>query len=170
MVDELLGLFLSEAAIFQISLNIDVKEGRHTANTHGCTVLGFHSCQISKVQPLYCFFCILGRLGNIKAVDLSHLLHLTKCLILSADLFSLTDHIIRHSSISAVREIFCLLLHQKINSVQSHTTVVTDDTSSSVGVRKSGNDLVVTCFLHLRSISIEDALIMSSAVLGKDFV
>ena len=170
MIDQLLCLFLSDGSIFQISLNINIKESGYTANTHSCSVLGLYSCQISKIQPLNCFFCSFCRFGNIVSIDFSHLLHLSKCLILSADLFSLTDHIIGHGSISAVCKVFRLLLHQKINSVQSHTAIITYNTASSISIRKSGDNLVVTCFLHLRCVGIEYTLVMSSAVFRKDLM
>ena len=168
MIDQLLCLFLSDGSIFQISLNINIKESGYTANTHSCSVLGLYSCQISKIQPLNCFFCSFCRFGNIVSIDFSHLLHLSKCLILSADLFSLTDHIIGHGSISAVCKVFRLLLHQKINSVQSHTAIITYNTASSISIRKSGKDVAVTCSFHFWCINVKNALVMSFSVIRKN--
>ena len=59
-------------------------------------------------------------------------------------------------------EVFCLLLHQEIDTVQSNTAVVADDTSAAVGIRQTGDNLVVTGLLHLRGVSIEYTLIVSS--------
>ena len=59
---------------------------------------------------------------------------------------------------------------QLIDTVQSYTTVIAYDTSASISIRKSGNDLVVTNFLHLWSVSIKYTLVMGSAVFGEDLM
>ena len=170
MVDELLSLLLGKGTVLKISLDIDIKEGRDTTNAHCSTVLGLNCCKVSKVQPLNCFLCVLSRLRNVIAVGLSHNLHLFQSLDLHGQLFSLTNYIINHGAISAVSEVVLLLLDQEIDTVQSNTTVVAYDTSTTIGIRKSGNDLVVTSFLHLWSVSIKYALVMSAGVLGEDLV
>ena len=62
MVDEFLCFFLCQNAVFQISLNVNIKEGRYTSNTHGCTILCLNSCKVSEVYPLNCLFRIFSRL------------------------------------------------------------------------------------------------------------
>ena len=170
MIDQLLCFCLCQCAIFQISFNIDIQERRDSSHAHRCTILCLNRCQVAKIQPLYCFFCILCRLGNIISISSCHFFHLAQCLILSGDLFSLADDIIGHGSISAVDKVFFLLFHQEINAVQSHTTVVTYDTASSISIRKTGDDLVVAGFLHLRCIGIKYSLIVGSAVFCKNLM
>ena len=170
MVDQLLCLSLGKGTVLKVTLNVNIKEGRDTANAHCSTVLGFNCGQISEVQPLNSLFCGLSRLGNIVAVRLSHNLHILQSLDLHGQLFSLADDVIGHGAIATVSEIILLLLDQEIDTVQSNTTVVAYDTSTAVGIRKTGNDLVVTSLLHLRSVSIKYALIVGAAVLGEDLV
>ena len=62
------------------------------------------------------------------------------------------------------------LLDQIIDTIQSNTTIVADDTSSSVGIRKSGDDLIVTCFLHLRSIDVKHCLVVCFMIFGEDLM
>ena len=40
-------------------------------------------------------------------------------------------------TLAAINHAFCLLFHQKINSVQSHTAIITYNTASSISIRKS---------------------------------
>ena len=170
MVDQLLCLCLGEHTIFKVTLNVNIKESGDTADTHCSTVLGLNCGQISEVQPLNSLFCGLSRLGDIVAVRLSHNLHILQSLDLHGQLFSLTDDVIGHNAIATVSKVILLLLDQEIDTVQSNTAVVAYNTSAAIGIRKSGNDLVVTSLLHLRSVSIKYALVVSAAILGKDLM
>ena len=75
MINKLLSFHLRKYTLVQISLNIDVKERGHSAYAHSGAVLGLDSRQISKVKPLHGLSCVLSRSGNIKAIELCHLLH-----------------------------------------------------------------------------------------------
>ena len=67
-------------------------------------------------------------------------------------------------------KVIMLLLNQEINTIKSNTAVIANDTSAAIGVRKSGNDLVVTCFLHLRCIDIKHTLIMCFVIFCKNLM
>ena len=65
-------------------------------------------------------------------------------------------------------EVVLFFLDQEINTVQSNTTVDAYDTSASVCIRKSCDDLVVTGFLHLRCVDVEYSLVMCFMIFCKD--
>ncbi len=160
MVNKLLCLFLCKSSVLKVSLNIDIKECGDTSNTHCSSVLSFDRCKISKVQPLECFLCILSRLGNIKAIDLSHFFHLLQSTDLICNLLTKLEVITSHTLTVACCEVFLFTCDQIINSVKSNSSVITYDTSTSVSIRKSCKDLVVTCSLHLRCVDIEYTLVV----------
>ena len=161
MVYKLLSFFFSKCTVLQISLNIDIKEGRNTSNTHCCTVLSFDCCQISEIQPLESFSCILCRLGNVIAVSFCHNLHTLQCTDLVCNFFTKLEIIASHTLTVAGCKIFFLSFDQSINSIQSHTSVIAYNTSTSVSIRKTCQDLVMTCKLHLWCVDIKYSLIVS---------
>ena len=84
VVDELLSLSLSQSAVIDVTLDIDIEECRDTSDGHCSAVLGLDSSQIAEVCPLNSLACVCSRLGDIAAVGSSHNLHLLEC----ADLVS----------------------------------------------------------------------------------
>ena len=78
VIDQLLCLCLCDRSVLQISLNINIEEGRHTADAHCRTVLCLDCSEISKVQPLYCLMRIFSRAGNIIAINSCHFLHFSE--------------------------------------------------------------------------------------------
>ena len=170
MVDQFLSFFLSQDACCDIFFNINIKESRNTSDTHSCTVLCLDGSQISEVQPLNCFFCILSRLGNIISVRLSHFFHFLQCTNLICDLFTKLEVSTTHTLTVCSSEICFLFLDQVIDTVQSHTTVIAYNTSASVSIRKTSQDLVVTCFQHFRCIDIKYTLVMCFMIFCKDFM
>ena len=170
VVDQFLCLALGQSAGFQISLNVDIQESGHTTNAHRSTVLGLDGSQVAEVQPLHSLFCILCGLRNIKAILLGHDFHLAQSLDLHSQLFSLTDDVVRHRTAAAVGKVFLLLLDQEVDTVQSHTAIIADDTATAVSIRQTGNDLVVASLLHLGRICVKHALVMRLAIFGEDLV
>ena len=170
MVDQLLGFCLRKNSFLQISFNINIQESGNTSHTHGSAILGFNRCKISEVQPLDCLFCIFGRTGNIKTINSSHFLHSLQRLNLLSNLLPQTDYIIRHHTAATVVFILLFLFNQKINTIQCHTTIVTDDTTAPIGIRKSGYNMTVTCLFHLWSIGIKNSCIVCLVIFVKNFV
>ena len=102
--------------------------------------------QVSEVQPLNSFLGSLSGLGNIVAVRLQpSSSYPSEHLILHGQLFSLrrmTSSVMVPSP--QLVEVILLLLHQEVDTVQSYTAVVAYDTAAAVGIRKAGDDLIVT--------------------------
>ena len=170
VIDELLCFLLGEGAFLEVTLDVDIEEGGHTTNGHRCTVLGLDRCEVTEVEPLNSFLRVLRRSGNVITVALCHLLHLLEGTNLIGDLLSLTDDVIGHGAVTGVGIICHLLLDQEIDTVESNSSVVADDTATAVGIWKTGEDLVMTNLHHLRCVRIENALVVGLVVLGEDLV
>ena len=170
VVDELLCLLLGKCTFLKITLDIDIKECRYTTNGHRSTVLGLDRCEVTEVEPLNGFLRVLCRYGNVITVALCHLLHLLEGTHLIGDLLSLTDDVIGHGSVTGVGIISHLLLDQEIDTVERHSSVVADDTTTAVGIWKTSENLVMTSLHHLRCVRIENALVVGLVVLGEDLV
>ena len=67
-------------------------------------------------------------------------------------------------------KIILFFLDQEVNSVKSHTTVVAYNTSTSVCIRKSCDDLVVTRFHHFRCINIKYSLVVGFVIFCKNLM
>ena len=170
VIDELLRFAFRDHAVFQVALDVDVKERRDTAHGHRCAVLCLDRCQISEVQPLERLVRILRRLADVIAVDGGHFLHALERLDLLSELFALTDDIIAHHSASAVCLIFFFLFDQVIDAVQRYAAVIADDAAAAVSIRQSGHDLVAARQTHFRRIGIKHRLIMCLVIFGKDLM
>ena len=170
MVDELLSLILGKSTLVQVALDIDIEEGRDTAYRHRSTILSLHSSEVTEVQPLNSLASVLSWLRDVVTIQLSHLLQALERLDLHSNLFTETDYFVNHLTVAHVSEVVLLLLDEEVDTIEGHTTVVTYDTSTTVSIRKTGKNVVMANELHLWSISIEYAIIMSFAILVEDFV
>ena len=170
MVDDLLSFLLCKCSILKISVNIDIKECRDTSYGHSCTILCLDCCKVSEVQPLSCFVSILSRLRNIESVCCSHLFHLFQSFDLICKLFTKTEILTLHAVSCVTLEVILFSLDQEIDTVQCNTTVVTYDTSTSVCIRKSCDDLVMTSFFHLWCINIKYTLVMCFMIFCEDLM
>ena len=170
MVDEFLGLALGEDAAVQVTLDIDIQEGGHTAHAHGGAVLGLDGGQVAEVQPLDGLLGIGSRLGDVVTVGGSHLLHALQGLDLQRNFFPLADHIIQHGAVAAVGEVILLFLDQEVDAVQRHTAVITHNAAAAVGVGQTGDDVAVTGLAHFGGVGIKHSLVVSTGIFGKDLV
>ena len=170
MVNQFLCFCLCQDAFFQVTLNINIEECRNTSYTHGSTILCLNSSQITKVKPLNSFFCIFCRTWNVIAINLSHFFHSLQRFNLLCNFLTKTNYIVCHRSASTVCFIFLFLFDQKVNTIQSYTTVIADDTSTSVSIRKTGYDVAVTSLFHLRCIRIKNSSIVCFMVFIKNFI
>ena len=170
MVNDLLSLFLCKCSSLQISLDIDIKECRDTSYRHSCSILSLDCCKISEVQPLSCFMSILSRLRNIKSVSCCHFFHFFQSFDLISKLFTKTEILTFHAMSCITLKVILLSLDQEVDTIQCNTTVVTYDTSTSVCIRKSCNNLVMTSFLHLWCVDVEYSLVMSLMIFCKDLM
>ena len=140
VVNKLLDLLLGKGTCGKVSLCIAVKEGGSTAKAHCRTVLLLHRTQISEVNRLDCFLHIGGGLGNIAAIGCSHFLHHLKSNHLLGELLAKADHIVCHNASGGIL-LRLLILNQIVDTIQGNTSVVADDTSAAVSVRKSRDDM-----------------------------
>ena len=170
MVDQLLCFFFCQRSRLHIPFNIAIQEGRNTAHTHCRAVLSLDCCQIAKIQPLYGFFGSPRRAGDIIAINGCHFFHLIQRADLIRDLLPETEIRSLHTVSCIAFKIILFLLDQVINPIQCHSPVIAYDTPSSVSVRKSGDDFIVACFLHLRCIDIKHSLIMRLMIFSKYFM
>src|SRR5262249_61943683 len=60
------------------------------------------------------------------------------------------------------------LLDEEVHTVERHSAIVADDAPSSIGIGKPGDEVGVAALKYLGRISVEDAVIVSFAVLGED--
>ena len=170
VVDELLGLGLGELASLEVALDVDVQEGRDAAYGHGGAVLGLDGSKIAKVEPLHGLVSVLGGRGDVKAVNLGHLLHALQGADLIGDLLPQADDVIGHGAVAAVEKILLLLGDQEVDAVEGHPAVVAHDAAASVGIRKPRHDVGVAGGAHLGGICIEDGLVVRLMVLAEDLV
>ena len=169
VVDELLSLSLSQSAVVDVTLDIDIEECRDTADGHCSAVLGLDSSQIAEVCPLNSLACVCSRLGDIAAAG-THNLHLLECADLVSQLFTLTDNGISHLTVAAVSKVVLLCFYKSVDTVEGDTSVVAYDTAAAVCIRKTGDDLVLSYSAHLGSVSVEYALVVSLVIFCEDLV
>ena len=170
MVDEFLCLNLSKGAFLKVAGDVDIEEGRNTTYGHCCAVLCLDGCQIAEIEPLNCLTGVLSRLTDVVAIDFSHLLHLLQSLYLHRDFLTQTDDILAHLALTTVVLIDFLLFDKEVNTVKSHTTIVAHDTTATVSIGQTSQNVVVTNALHLIGVSIEYAFVVGLAVFCEDFV
>ena len=168
VIDQLLRLALGEGALVKVALDVDIEEGRDSADAHRRAVLGLDRGEVTEVEPLNGFLGVLRGLGNIIAVDLRHLLHALEGADLLGDLLSETDMLVAHVSAAAVEQILFLDENQIIQTVERDAAVVADDPASAVGVGQSRDDVAVTRTLHLGGIGVKNRLIVRLVVIGEN--
>ena len=163
VINKFLNLFLCECAILQISFCININKCRSSSQWHCCTILLLNSSKVTEIQPLDCFFYIRSRLGNVVSIDITQLFQLFQCFNLLWKLFSLSGNIRIHDH-SGTIFLSLLILDQTIHSVQSYSSVIANDSSTSVSIRKTGNNVAGTACTHLRCICVKHSIVMSLSV------
>ena len=149
MVDKLLNLFFCKRSVLQVSFRINIKEGRGTSKGHRRSVLFLDRREITEIQPLDRLLHVCRRSGDIKSVDSSQLLQFFQGLDLFGKLLSVTDHVLIHVASCSGFLIF-FVFDQLIHAIKGNPSVIADDTSAAIGVRKSGDDMAGTAGAHLR--------------------
>ncbi len=168
VVDELLGLGLGDLAGLEVTLDVDVQEGGDAAHGHGGAVLGLDGGEIAEIEPLDGLGGVGGRLGDVVAVDLGHLLHALESTNLVGELLALTNDVIGHGAVAAVLKVGLLAGDEAVNAVEGDAAVVADDAAAAIGVGQAGDDVGVTGSAHLGGVRIEDALVVGLVVLVED--
>ena len=168
VVDKLLRLRFRKDSALDVALDVDVEERGDATDRHRRAVLRFDCCKIAEIRPLNRFARILSRTGNVVSVADRHLLHRLERTYLRRHLLASADNVLRHGTRTDHRKIMFLGGDKTINAVKRNTTVIADDASASIGVGKSGNDLVLAGDSHFRSVGIENTLIVSLMVFCED--
>ena len=76
MIDEFLRFGLGQLPGLEVTLDVDVKEGRHAADRHRGAVLRLDRSEIAEVGPLHGLLRIGRGLRDVEAVGRGHHLHL----------------------------------------------------------------------------------------------
>lgn len=134
LIDQFLCFFFCNYTVFQISFNINIEESGCTAQRNGRSVVFFYPCQIRHIQKLYGFFGIFCRFADIHTIFHCHGFHFFQCLNLHADFFSQTDSFICHRPIKHIL-FFLFFTNEKINTIQSNSSIISNDTSTTIGIR-----------------------------------
>jgi len=113
---------------------------------------------------------ILSRNRNVIAVRSCHFLHVVQSSDLLRNFLTKSDNIVCHCAVATVSEILLLLFDKEIYTIKSNTTIVTNDSSTTICVWKTCDNLVVTSLLHFRSICIENSLVMSCCILCENLM
>ena len=148
VVDDLLGVGLGDLAGLQVTLEVAVKERRVAAEGHGGAVLALDGGEVAHVGPLHGLLRGLRRAGQVQAVLVAEVDELLEGLDLLVVLLAEADPVLdlRLGEVVAVRHgilVALLELDQRGDTVQGHAAVVADDAAAAVGVRQTGEDLVV---------------------------
>ena len=173
VVHEFLGFAFCERAVLEVTFDINVEEGRNTANAHGGTVLCLDGREVAEVEPLEGFAGVGSRLRNVETVALSHHLHGLEGLDLFGDFFAQANHVVGHGAVTHVGEVVLLLLDDVVDTVKGYAAVVTHDTAATVSVRKTGQQVSLAHGANFRSVAVEHSLVVSLVglvVVGKDLV
>ena len=137
LVDELLCTGFVQNARVQIALDVDVQEGRRTAERGRRAVVLLDTGQICHVQKLHRLVRVLCRLGQVDPVACRHGLDLTQCADLLGNFLAQADALLIHWAVN-IPEIVLFLLDQAVNSIERHAAVVADDTAAAVGIGQAG--------------------------------
>ena len=170
VVHKFLGFAFGKHAVLEVTFDINVEEGRDTANAHGGTVLRLDGREVAEVEPLEGFLCVDSRLRNVKAVASSHHLHGLEGPDLFGDFFAQANHVVGHGAVTHMGEVVLLLLDDVVNTVKGYAAVVTHDTATTVSVRKTGQQVGFADGADFRSVAVEYGLVVGLVVVGKDLV
>ena len=89
-------LLLGEGTVLEVALSVDVDEGGGTADGHSGAVLLLDGSQVGEVHPLDGLLGVLGRLGDVEAVEVGHHLELAQGANLLLQLLAIADVLLGH--------------------------------------------------------------------------
>ena len=165
VVYKLLSLLFCKNASFHITLNVNIKEGRCSAERHCRTVLLLDGRKIGKVCPLDSLSRVSCGHTDVIAVHSRHFLHLLQEANLLEKLLGKTDRIYVHYVFADIFLVKLFLLYKIVDTVKRYSAVVADYSSSAVCVGQTCYNAYMTCELHLVCINSEHAVIMCCTVL-----
>ena len=173
VVNHFLRVLLGDFTRLQVTFDVDIQEAGGTTEGHCRAVLRFHGSQVTEVGPLDSFLSGGCRTGDVVAIFSRHLFDLAQRTVLFSNFFTQTDGRFQIFAAFQFRlqrvELGEFVFHQEVDTVQRNATVVTDDTTTAVSIRQTGQYAGFTAAQDVRSIDVENALVVSFTVLGEDF-
>ena len=163
LVYKLLDFAFGEGAFLKVSFCIYVKECRCSAKAHCRAVLLFDSAKVAEVECLDSLLHIGSGLGDIASVDVCKLCKHLESLNLLGNLFDISDIVCSHGSAGKVL-LHALILDKLVDTVESDSSVVTDDTASAVSIGQTCDDVVGTALSHICVVYIKHTCVMSLSV------
>ena len=173
VVNHFLRFAFGDDAVFQVALDVDVKEGGDAAKAHRSAVLRFDGGEVGEVGPLYGFFGVGGRAGDVIAVAGGHVFHLAEGAVLFADFFTQTDDVFQVFACFQVGlqgvELAYFVGHEEVDAVEGDAAVVADDAATAVSIRQTGQYAGFAAAADVRGIDVKYALVVGFAVFGEGF-
>ena len=174
VVNHFLCVLLGDFTGFQVTFDEDVQEAGGTTEGHCCAVLRFNGSQVTEVGPLDSFLSGGCRTRDIAAVFSRHFFDLTQRAVLFRDFFTQTDGCFQIFAVFQFllqrNELSVFVFHQEVDTVQRNATVVTDDTTTAIGIRQTSQNARFTAVQDVFGVYVKHALVMSFAVFGEDFL
>ncbi len=173
MVNQFLRFDFSQFTFFHITFDINVEEGRNTAEGHCSTVLRFNRSQVAEVSPLYCFFGVSCWSRNITTIFGCHFFDLTQSAMLFSNFFAqLNGHFQVFTVFQVILqrvELSQFVFHQEVDTVNGYTTIVTDDTATAISIWQTSQYTRFTAVQDVFGINVKHTLVMCFTVFGEDF-
>ena len=173
MVNHFLRVLFGDFTCLQVTFDVDIQEAGSTTEGHCRAVLRFNGGQVTEVGPLNSFLSGCRRTGDVVAIFSRHLFDLTQRAMLFSNFFTQTDGCFQIFAAFQFRlqrvELGEFVFHQEVDTVQRNATIVTDDTTTAVSIRQTGQYAGFTAAQDVRGIYVENALVVSFTVLGEDF-
>ena len=170
LVDEFLSFYFRERTGAEIAFDVDVEEGRNTADRHRSTVLILDGREVSEIDVLHCFASVLRGTRKVEAVSLTEFDEILQRVDLFGRLFAELNRLVVHLLNLETRQELLLVLDEVVHTIEGNTAIVTDDTAAAVSVGQTGDDVAVAATADFRSISREHTFVVRLAILGEDFL
>ena len=94
--------------------------------------------------------------------------------MLFSDFFTQTDSCFQVYAVFQIGlqrdELSVFVFHQVVDTVQRNATVVTDDTTTAIGIRQTGQNARFTAVQDVFGVNVKHALVVSFAVFSEDFL
>ena len=174
VVNHFLSVLLGDFTGFQVTFDEDVQEAGGTTEGHCRAVLRFNGSQVTKVGPLDSFLSGGSRTRDIAAIFSRHFFDLTQRTVLLRDFFTQTDGCFQiftaFQFVLQRDELSVFVFHQEVDTVQRNATVVTDDTTTTIGIRQTGQNARFTAVQDVFGVNVKHALVVGFTVFSEDFL
>ena len=170
LVNEFLCFHFRELTGAEIAFDVDVEEGRNTADRHGSTVLILDGCEVSEVNILHCFARIFCGTRKVETVSFTEFYEVFQRIDLLCGLFAELDRLVIHLLNLQTSQELLLVLDEVVHAIESHAAIVTDDTTTAVSVGQTGDDVTVAAAANVGRVGRENAFVVRLAIFGEDLL